>query len=252
VLPAEQDALVEAVASANARTVVVLESGGPVFMPWIDKVAAILEVWYPGTSGGQAIADLLLGRSNPSGRLPLTFPRDESQLIRPDIVERNEEGKKTFQLTYGEGAAVGYKWYDANAQQPLFPFGHGLSYTHFSYEDLNASLDGQDLVVSFRVRNDGKRAGMDVPQVYVSPAAGGWEAPKRLAGWKKVELKPRAQTTVRLRLDPRLLGVYSSDTGGWRIAAGRYEVMLGRSSRDLPLTTSTQLPERRLPMTFRP
>jgi beta-glucosidase len=251
-LPDGQDALVEAVAGANSHTVVVLETGGPVFMPWIEKVAAILEAWYPGTSGGEAIGNLLFGRSNPSGHLPVTFPRDESQLIRPNIVERNEEGKKTFQLTYSEGATVGYKWFDARARQPLFPFGYGLSYTRFSYRDLKTSLDGPDLLVSFRVRNDGKRAGMDVPQIYVSPAAGGWEAPKRLAGWAKIDLKPRAETTVTLRVDPRLLGLYSSEVGGWTIAPGTYDVMLGRSSRDLPLSTSTQLPERRLPSTFRP
>ena len=251
-LPDGQDALVEAVAGANSHTVVVLETGGPVFMPWIDKVASVLEAWYPGTSGGEAIANLLFGRVNPSGRLPVTFPSDERQLARANISERNEEGNRTFQVTYSEGATVGYKWYDAKAQQPLFAFGHGLSYTRFSYSDLNTSLDGQDLFVSFRVRNDGKRAGMDVPQVYVSPAAGGWEAPKRLVGWQKVNLTPGASMNVKLRVDPRLLGVYSTGGGGWEIATGTYKVMLGGSARDLQLAASVQLPQRQLSANFRP
>ena len=245
-LPDSQDALIAAVARANPRTIVVLETGGPVLMPWINKVAAVLEAWYPGTSGGAAIANLLFGQVGPSGRLPVTFPRDETQLARPNLREIGPGGQP--QITYAQGAAVGYKWHDAKGLAPLFPFGHGLSYTSFAYDDLKAALVGQDLVVSFRVRNTGVRAGKDTPQVYVSPAAGGWEAPKRLAGWRKVDLQPGASTRVALRVDPRLLSVFSA--GGWRTAPGVYKVLLGASSEDLRLAVPAQLPERRLPAGF--
>ena len=147
---------------------------------------------------------------------------------------------------------MGYKWFDARGAQPLFPFGFGLSYTKFAYSDLQARLDGQELVVKFQVRNTGKRDGKDVPQVYVSPAAGGWEAPKRLAGWRKVELQSGTSTQVELRVDPRLLGVYGEAERSWRVAPGTYKVMLGSSAAALPLETSIQLPERMLPVGSKP
>jgi beta-glucosidase len=153
---------------------------------------------------------------------------------------------------YNEGAAVGYKWFDAKNMQPLFPFGFGLSYTSFKYGDLHARLDGQDLVVNFSVRNSGARAGKDVPQVYVSASAGGWESPKRLAGWRKVDLKPGADTAVELRIDPRLLGVFSTADHAWRVAPGTYKIMVGRSAADLTLETSVQLAGRKLPAGYRP
>jgi beta-glucosidase len=249
-LPDEQDALVAAVASANPRTVVVLETGGAVFMPWLDQVSGVLQAWYPGTRGGEAIAKLLFGEVNPSGRLPISFPRDASQFARSDLIE-NAQGKKSLDVHYNEGATVGYKWFDAKNQRPLFPFGFGLSYTSFKYGNLQARLDGADLVVKFDVRNSGAREGKDVPQVYVSPAAGGWEAPKRLAGWRKVALKPGASATVELRVDPRLLAVFS-DSNGWHIASGAYKVMVGSSAADLALDTSIQLTDRKLPAGYKP
>jgi beta-glucosidase len=242
----DQDALVAAVAAANPRTVVILETGGAVFMPWIDKVQGVLQAWYPGTSGGEAIANLLFGRVNPSGHLPISFPKDESQFARRELVEKDAKGEKTLTATYSEGATVGYKWHDANRQTPLFPFGHGLSYTSFEYGDLKASLDGQELVVKFQVTNSGKREGEDVPQVYVSPVAGGWEAPKRLAGWWKVDLKPGSTASVELRVDPRLLAMFSEADNAWRIAAGSYKVMLGASAMDLKLEATIELPGRSL------
>ncbi len=251
-LPDGQDALVSAVASANPRTVVVLETGGAVFMPWIDQVQGVLHAWYPGTSGGEAIANVLFGVVNPSGHLPISFPKDESQFARADLEEKDAQGKKTLEVNYKEGATVGYKWFDARGAQPLFPFGFGLSYTRFAYSDLQARLDGQELVVKFQVRNTGKRDGKDVPQVYVSPAAGGWEAPKRLAGWRKVELQSGTSTQVELRVDPRLLGVYGEAERSWRVAPGTYKVMLGSSAAALPLETSIQLPERTLPVGSKP
>jgi beta-glucosidase len=241
-----QDGLVAAVAAANRRTVVVLETGGPVLMPWLDIVPAVLEAWYPGSRGGEAIAALLFGDADPSGRLPLTFPRDANQLVRRAPVGAGPGGQSV--LRYTEGATVGYKWYDARKLTPLFSFGHGLSYTHFAYEGLRATLEGQDVVVSFRVRNIGDRAGVDTPQVYVSSLAGGWEAPRRLGGWQKVSLGPGESTQVTVRVDPRLLGVFSQAAGGWRIAPGVYHVQIGASARDLKLATSVQLSERRLPV----
>jgi beta-glucosidase len=251
-LPGEQDALVSAVARANPRTIVVLETGGAVFMPWINEVRGVVQAWYPGTSGGDAIANLLFGRVNPSGRLPISFPKDESQLARPALTAKDAAGKKTDKVSYAEGAAVGYKWYEARKLTPLFPFGFGLSYTTFEHRDLAARLEGQELVVKFRVRNVGQRAGKDVPQIYVSPVAGGWEAPKRLAGWRKVDLAPGASTDVELRVDPRLLALYSEKGGGWRIAPGAYKVLLGSSASKIELETSVRLGERRLPATYHP
>jgi beta-glucosidase len=251
-LPDEQDALVSAVARANPRTVVVLETGGAVLMPWINEVRGVLQAWYPGTSGGDAIANLLFGRANPSGRLPISFPKDVSQLARPALTATDGRGEETDKVNYAEGAAVGYKWYDAKKLPPLFPFGFGLSYTRFEHSALTARLDGQDLVVKFRVRNVGQRAGKDVPQIYVSPAAGGWEAPKRLGGWRKVDLAPGASTDVELRVDPRLLAVFSEAAGGWRIVPGTYKVLLGSSAQKINLETSVKLAERRLPATYHP
>ena len=251
-LPDDQDALVEAVARANPRTVAVLQTGGPVLMPWAERVAAILEVWYPGTSGGEAIANLLFGRVNPSGHLPITFPLDESQLPRPVLDGVGLTEDQPFSVSYHEGAQVGYRWFDARGLEPLFPFGHGLSYTDFDYDRLRVERDGEEVRVSFRIENDGRRAGRDVAQIYVAPAAGGWEAPKRLAGFAIVELEPGAAREVTVTLDPRLLAVYDSPSREWRIAAGDYRIMLGESSRDIEETAMVTLPERRLPAGWRP
>jgi beta-glucosidase len=244
-LPDNQNALIEAVAKANPRTVVVLETGGAVLMPWVEKVAGVLEAWYPGTAGGEAIGAVLFGEVDASGRLPISFPRDESQLARAVIAEKDASGAPI--ATYAEGAAVGYKWYDLKGFDPLFAFGHGLSYTQFAYDGLTARMVGGELEVSFRVRNTGARAGRDVPQIYVSGGKG-WEAPKRLGGFKKVALAPGAATQVSLKVDPRLLAVFAD--GGWRIAPGAYKVQLGASSRDLKLSAAVTVPERRLPATY--
>jgi beta-glucosidase len=248
----DQDALIDAVAAANPNTVVVLETGGAVLMPWVAKVKAVLEAWYPGTSGGEAIANVLFGKVNPSGRLPISFPASESQLPRRSLAEKDTKGEKV--ANYVEGAKVGYKWYDANQLTPLFPFGFGMSYTTFAYRDLTTRLDGDDLVVKFTVTNTGSRTGDAVPQVYVAPAAGGWESPKRLAGWQKVE-GLRAQdgnADVELRVDPRLLAVFDAADDAWHIAAGEYRVILGDSSADVKLQASVKLPARVLPASWRP
>ena len=241
-LEGNQDALVAAVAAANPRTVVVLETGGPVFMPWQVNVPAVLEVWYPGTRGGEAIARLLFGEVNPSGRLPMTFPRDEEQLPRPKIAGDPNKTDEQLSVDYTEGAAVGYKWFDRERLEPLFPFGFGLSYTRFTYSAFRAIAAGDRLTVSFVVKNTGNRRGKDVPQIYVAPLAGGWESPRRLAGWRKLELLSGARQQVTLTVDARLLGVYESANHRWKIAPGNYRVELGSSARKYAANRVVRLP----------
>jgi len=242
-LGAEQDGLVKAVAKANSKTIVVLETGGPVLMPWAANVAAIVEAWYPGTAGGAAIANVLLGKVNPSGHLPATFAKMVDQLAHPD---KPHEGD----VQYNEGATVGYKWFDVKGTTPLFAFGHGLSYTTFSYEQLSAKPSGETIDVSFVVKNKGKLAGKDVAQVYV--AGRGWEGPKRLGAFEKVTLAPGEQTEVHVQIDPRLLATWSTEKHQWEIAAGDYEVLLGESSRSIVKRVSVKLPARTLPATWHP
>jgi beta-glucosidase len=244
-----QDALIDAVASANAKTVVVLETGGPVLMPWLSKVGGVVQAWYPGSEGGAAIARVLTGEVDASGRLPVTFPASLDQLPRPVLDGDPNKPDDLFAVDYRiEGAAVGYKWFDKKGHQPLFAFGHGLSYTTFAYENLKAEAKGDALTVSFDVRNTGKRTGKAVPQVYVSPKAGGWEAPQRLAGFKKVELAPGATTKVTLTVDPRLLAVWNEKAHGWSVAAGDYTLSLGASSRDTAAKTDVAVAARSLPV----
>jgi beta-glucosidase len=225
-LPGKQNEVIEAVAAANAKTIVVLETGGPVTMPWLSKVPAVLEAWYPGSSGGEAIASVLFGEVNPSGHLPATFPASESQLPRPVLDGYPEVAEQRFDVDYHEGAAVGYKWFDLKGYQPLFPFGHGLSYTEFALSDLAAGLKDDRLHASFTVKNVGKSTGKEVAQVYVSPLDAKWEAPKRLAGFQKVEVTPGAAVRTSVAIDPRLLAVYDSATKTWRVAAGEYKVIV--------------------------
>jgi beta-glucosidase len=247
-----QDALIDAVATANPRTAVVLETGGPVLMPWLSKVGAVVEAWYAGTSGGEAIARVLTGEVNPSGRLPITFPASVDQLPRQTIDCDPAKPEAFCDVDYDiEGAAVGYKWFEQKGHKPLFAFGHGLSYSTFGYGDLKTSLVGDTLTVSFTVSNTGKVAGKAVPQVYVGPKGGsGWEAPRRLAGFKKVELAPGASAKVSVTVDPRLLATFDSKAKAWTIAAGPYEVSLGASSRDLDAKADVTLTARTLPVSY--
>jgi len=248
-LPKNQDATIDAVASANKKTVVVLITGGPVLMPWLDKVGAVVEAWYPGTAGGEAIARVLTGEVDASGRLPVTFPKTVADLPRPKLDGDPKKPEEMFDVNYDiEGAAVGYKWYDLKKIEPLFPFGHGLSYTKFAYSNLTASAAGDSLTVSFDIKNVGGRPGKDVPQVYVSPKAGGWEAPKRLAAFQKVTLAPGATRRVTLQVDPRLLATWDEKARAWSIAAGQYDVALGASSRALAVTVPVTLTAQTLPV----
>ena len=251
-LDGNQDALIAAVAAANPRTAVVLETNAGVAMPWAARVPAIVEAWYPGTNGGLAIANILTGEVNPSGHLPTTFYASEAQLPRP-VRPGTKSEMDEFNLPYPEGAAVGYKWMDSKNLQPLFPFGHGLSYTSFAYGPISAAPTGDGKVrVHFTVRNTGKRAGMAVGQVYASPAARGWEAPKRLVAFDKVELAPGASRSVDVDVDPRLLATFDESSDAWKLAPGSYTFMLGASSRDLRAKTSVILPALSLPSNWRP
>jgi len=238
-----QDALISRVAAANPRTVVVLETGGPVLTPWADQVGAIVAAWYPGSAGGQAIADILFGRVNPSGHLPVTFPRSLDQLPRPSAPARGD-------TVYGEGAAVGYKWFDKRNENPAFPFGHGLSYSGFGYSGLTARAAKGTVTATFVVRNSGKRRGKDVPQIYV--AGEGWEAPKRLGAFEKVDLAAGQSKRVKLAVDPRLLAMFDATTNSWRIRAGTYRVMLAASSREIVQTVPVTLSEQALKVGWRP
>jgi beta-glucosidase len=240
-LPDNQDELIATVAAANPHTVVVLETGGPVLMPWLAQVAGVLETWYPGSGGGEAIAAVLFGAVDPSGHLPVTFPESPEQLPHVKLPGAGLPAGQPFDVAYRAGATAGYKWYEHRRLRPLFPFGYGLSYTRFDYSGLKARVENGRLVASFDVRNAGSRAGAAVPQLYVGPKAGGWEAPKRLGGWSKVSLAPGSSGTLSITVDPRLLATFDETSKSWRIAPGEYEVWLGDSSADNKLSTEVRL-----------
>lgn len=258
-LPDGQDALIGAVAAANPRTVVVLETGGPVLMPWIDAVPAVVQAWYPGQRGGEAIARILFGEINPSGRLPMTFPRAAEQAPRPvapglaelkasDAAASNPGagpavGLQAFAVDYVEGADAGYRWYEREGHRPLFPFGHGLSYTEFRYSNLEIA-DGDTLSVSLDVTNTGRRAGSDTPQLYVS--AEGSDRPRRLAGWTKLTLEPGETRRVTITTEPRILASYDTTLPGWRITGGAYRVTVARHALDEAVAGRANLTERTL------
>jgi beta-glucosidase len=240
-LPWGQDAAIDAVASANPNTIVVLETGNPVSMPWRDKVKAIVQAWYPGQAGGQAIADILAGKVNPSGRLPITFPASLAQTPRPELSGLGTPWGTPTTVRYDEGAEVGYRWYAKQSRKPMYAFGHGLSYTSFSYSDLKVS-GGETVMVTFTVTNTGKVAGADVPQVYLTDAPD--EKRMRLLGFERVALAPGASRTVTVTAEPRLLARFDGAAGRWRIAAGSYRIALGNSAEDLVLNAEAQMAAR--------
>jgi len=250
-LDGDQDALIAAVAKANPHTVVVLETGGPVSMPWLPAVQAVLEAWYPGSDGGEAIARVLTGEVDPSGHLPLTFPRSLQQLPRAVLDGYGKPGREAaaVEVNYNiEGAAVGYKWFDRRHFTPLFPFGYGLSYTRFASSDLSAHADARGIAVHFQVRNVGARAGAYVAQIYVGgPTSAQWPAPRRLGAFEKVDLRPGEARQVSLQVDPRLLAVHAKRGDGWKISAGEYRVILARDEATPIAAVSVQLQAQRLP-----
>ncbi|MDP1026705.1 beta-glucosidase [Sphingomonas sp. KR1UV-12] len=258
-LPDGQDDLIAAVAAANRRTAVVLETGGPVLMPWLARVPAVLQAWYPGQRGGEAIANILFGVVNPSGRLPMTFPASEAQAPRPIIpglaamkaADAAAKSGSTYGMVdrdlsphvpYAEGAAVGYRGYLKAGTRPLFPFGYGLSYTGFRYRDLRVE-GGPQLRVSFTVTNTGRVAGADSPQVYAT--AGRRDgATTRLVGFQRVMLAPGETRQVSVTVDPRLIADYDVAGHRWHVAAGRYPITVGRFAGDASLSGTATLAER--------
>jgi beta-glucosidase len=243
-----QDALVAAVAKANPKTIVVAETGGAIYMPWVNDVPAILEAFYPGIRGGPAIARILTGKVNPSGHLPISFPASADQLARPNIAGLGEPDGTPAEVLYDEGAAIGYKWYDVKGFKPIFWFGHGLSYTSFALSNLAAQPDGKAIKVSFSIRNTGKRLGKGVGQVYLAPAdwqKAGWEAPKRLGGFAKAELKPGQTRRIDVTVDPRLLATYEAAGNNWHIRGGEYRLLLGDAADAQMQSISLALPDSR-------
>lgn len=264
-LPGNQDAVIDAVATANRKTIVMLETGGPVEMPWIAKVPVLVQAWYPGQRGGEAIANILFGDVAPSGRLPITFPVRADQAPRPEpagLAElhaadtRREAGDTAnygmtggvapFAVDYPEGAEVGYRWYAMKGAKPLFPFGYGLSYTSFTYANLNVQ-DGAALTVSFDVTNAGKRSGADVPQLYVQAKGSAGVNAWRLAGFDKVALSPGETRRVTMTVDPRLIARFE-EGAGWRLDGGNYALTVGHHAGDMTLTAVARLD----PVSLRP
>jgi beta-glucosidase len=237
-LPADQDALIEAVASANPRTVVVLHTSNPVSMPWIDKVAAVIEAGYPGQEAGTSIASVLFGDVNPSGKLPVTFPANEQQGPATNWMEYPGDGAT---VNFNEGILVGYRWYDAKNQQPLFPFGYGLSYTTFQFDDLKMQENGPNRTVTVRVTNTGKRAGAEVAQCYLSYPAIAEEPPRQLKGFEKVFLNANQSKVVAMNLGAESLSVWDESKRAWRLLPGQYVVAVGNSSRGIKASASFEV-----------
>jgi len=249
-LPDHQDALVDAVAAANPHTIVVIESGGPVGMPWAEKVQGIIEAWYPGIGGAQSLVGILFGEVNPSGRLAISFAKSDDQLPHPDVPGMNlvthpgagghhRPGEMPlFDAATTEGVRVGYKWFESEKKEPLFPFGFGLSYTTYSFSGLKASRQE----VTFMVRNTGNRAGTEVAQVYaVLPVSTGESTFKRLVAWDRVDLGAGESKTVTLKLDPLYLSIFDLGKNSFVVAPGDYVIFAGSSSADSVLSTTVHI-----------
>ncbi|MFC5848766.1 glycoside hydrolase family 3 C-terminal domain-containing protein [Deinococcus petrolearius] len=245
-LPGRQDELVQAVARANPNTVVLLQTGGPVLMPWLPDVPAVVQAWFPGQEAGHAVADVLLGHADPGGRLPQTFPArledDPVQPQTPDVQYPGEQGR----VAYQEGLFIGYRHVDRSGLTPLFPFGFGLSYTTFELGEAQLSAGalapGDALGVTVPVRNTGDRAGQTVVQLYVQDVDTTLERPaKELKAFAKVTLRPGEEQTVTLDLDMRSLAYFDDVRHAWVADAGEFRLLIGQSSADLPVTASVRL-----------
>jgi beta-glucosidase len=255
-LPEHQDDLIVKVAAANPHTIVVLETGSPVTMPWADQVSGILEAWYGGSRGAEAIARVIFGEVNPSAKLPITFPKSEADLPHPSIVKPPlasttkhgdpdawktiAAGLPAFQTAYDEGLKVGYKWYDAERKQVLFPFGYGLSYTTYNYSDLKVT-PGSSVHLSFKVTNTGTRAGSEIAEVYAALPESAGEPPKRLVGWSKVKLDAGESKEVVIEVNPEYLSIFNVERDAWQLVPGDYTFLVGGSSQSLPLKESVNL-----------
>lgn len=253
-LPNNQDAMISAVAAANKNTVLVLKDGDPVLMPWVNQVPAILEAWNPGEEDGNAVADLLFGLANPSGKLPVTYP--VAKVDTPtNTIERypgigtgvlDSNGRVIPQVYYAEGLKMGYRWYDDQGIKPQFAFGHGLSYTNFEISKLVVTpqtVDGSKPIrVSFFVKNTGNVAGAEVPQVYLGLPKEANEPPKRLVGFKKISLAPGEVQRITITIDPAAsnhpLSIWVAGADAWTTLDGEYQVYVGNSSDNIMLTDS--------------
>ncbi|WP_255484012.1 glycoside hydrolase family 3 C-terminal domain-containing protein [Granulicella sp. 5B5] len=246
-LPHDQDVLVKAVAAANPNTVVVLETGGPVDMPWASSVRGIIESWYPGIGGAQAIANVLFGTVNPSGKLSVTFAASDDQLPHPHVtglvehtvnnrLKADQRGRQPhdFPVDYNvEGMMVGYKWFQVKDEKPLFPFGYGLSYTTFDYSGLKVDREAKE--VSFEVKNTGSRDGDEIAEVYVTLPKSAGEPFRKLAGWKRIAVAAGTSQTVTVPIDPLYLSIFDVKDHAWKQVPGEYHFEVGGSSADLPL-----------------
>jgi beta-glucosidase len=257
-LSPDQNKLIEVVAAANPKTIVVLETGSPATMPWIDKAAGVVEAWYPGIRGAEALANILTGSVNPTGKLAVTFPKSDADLPHPILVQPPPgslpdfshlvaddsnifnvlfQPLPAFEINYDEGLRVGYKWYDAEKKAVLFPFGFGLSYTTYTYTRLSVSL-GETTTVSFTLKNTGERAGTEIAEIYASLPHDAGEPPKRLIGWTRIELAPGESKQVSVPVSRDRLTIFDEPTDSWKLVPGKYEISVGGSSLDLPLRTT--------------
>ena len=234
-LGSAQDALISAVAAANPNTIVVLNTGSAVVMPWLSSVKGVLEAWYPGQEDGTAIASLLFGTADPSGHLTVSFPTSLSEV--PASTAAQWPGVNGT-VQYSEGVDVGYRWYNAQKLTPLYPFGYGLSYTTFSFSNLKVGTltAGGAATVTATVTNTGSVAGADVAQLYVTDPAASGQPPLQLEGYQRVSLAPGASATVTFPLTQRNLQYWNSTSNGWAASAGSYGISVGDSDANLPLT----------------
>jgi beta-glucosidase len=252
-LPDSQDELISSVAAANPHTLVVLITGNPVTMPWIDRVAGVMEAWYPGIAGGQAIANLLFGTVVPSGKLPITFAKSADDLPHrcvfgiactqagssPPHWVSDDAKRQSFVADYDEGVRFGYKWFDSEGKQPLFPFGFGLSYTKFKYSDLQ--VDRAAKTVTFAIENTGGLAGTEIAEIYVELPKAVKEHFRRLAAWQRVALNSGERKTITVALEPLAMATFNEQKDAWTWTSGKYTVLVGGSSRDLPLQAEIAL-----------
>jgi beta-glucosidase len=252
-LPGKQNELISAVTAANPRTIVVLITGNPVTMPWIDNAAGVMEAWYPGIAGGQAIANIIFGNVVPSGKLPITFAKSENDLPHARIFGMTHHGtggdslgwsadqkkRESFVADYNEGVRFGYKWFDSEGKQPLFPFGYGLSYTKFKYSGLH--VDPTAKTVTFTIENTGNRSGAEIAEVYVGLPKASGEHFHRLAAWQRIDVNAGQQKIVTVPLEPLAMATFDQKKDAWAWASGKYTVFVGGSSRDLPLRTEVAL-----------
>jgi beta-glucosidase len=242
-LPGDQNQLIDAVARANRRTVVVLNTGGPVLMPWLNQVSGVLEAWYPGQQFGPAIAAVLFGDANPGGRLPVTFPATAQQGPAAANPPNTYPGDANGNESYAEGLDVGYRWYDATGQRPLFPFGYGLSYEQFRVSGTRAFSNPHhgDAFVITRVTNTSRRTGAATVELFLQSPPAAQEPPRQLKGYANVTLAPGQSRLVLLRLGPSDLAYYNAASGRWTVAPGRYKALVGTSSTDLDQAASFEI-----------